>query len=137
MKVALDSADVINGAKSYEFTTTQLSGAYYAHVTVSPSGFECAMALTEECTDKTVVYPCAAVLDDFTALPAINTKLGPAATYDGPNGISHSLTWDVTDLWNCDLYANYSVEDASGDDKSSASKTMDWEALITFVQTPD
>jgi hypothetical protein len=51
MKVALSSADIANGEKSYVFTTAKLSGKYYAHVSVSPAGFECAMALTEECQD--------------------------------------------------------------------------------------
>jgi hypothetical protein len=124
MKVTISSADIVNGAQSHVFTTSKLSGEYFAHVTVSPAGFECAMALTEECQEKFVVYPCKAVLSNFTAIPAINTALGPADVYFGVNGIQHTLNWDVSDLWNCDLYADYKVDTYSGE--SSATGDLDW-----------
>jgi hypothetical protein len=82
------------------------------------------MALAEECQDKFVVYPCKAELSAFTALPAINTALGPADSYFGVNGIKHTLNWNVSDLWNCDLYADYTVQDVTGNSKAKGD--LDW-----------
>jgi hypothetical protein len=39
MRVTITSADIINGAQSHVFTTSKLSGEYFAHVSVSPAGF--------------------------------------------------------------------------------------------------
>jgi hypothetical protein len=72
------------------FTTAELSGEYYAHISVSAVGFECAMALTEDCTEEKVIYLCGAELKDFTAIPAIKfpTETTLASEMEGvANGI--------------------------------------------------
>lgn len=53
-------------------------------------------------------------------------------TYVGANGLNHALNWAVTDLWNCDLCADYSVVDSIGG--SIASSTMTWDSLLSFSE---
>jgi hypothetical protein len=72
-----------------------------------------------------VVYDCKAEISNFTAVPAVNTLLGDSAEYNGPNGILHNLNWDVSDLWNCDLYAKYMVFTA-GTEETLAKKKLTW-----------
>lgn len=49
-EVVISPEDVKNGAWSHDFSLNAVSGDWYAHVTVSPYGFECAMAITDACT---------------------------------------------------------------------------------------
>ncbi len=134
MKVTASDAELRSGKVQKSFSTSKFSGDYYAHVSVSPTGFECAMAMVEECTDVFVQYDCAAVLNSFSAAPGINTEKGDAKTYNGPDGIFHVFDWDVSDLWNCDLYAVYSVVDESGTEEPVSGR-LDWAELIEFTQT--
>lgn len=81
MMVYLTGAEVTNDDHEHMFVTAKLSGDYFAHVSVTPVGFECAMAMVEDCTDVIVRYPCGAELKDFTATPAIhypNTETLPS-----------------------------------------------------------
>lgn len=111
MKLTLTNAEVKNGAVTREFETSKLSGLYYAHVTVAPAGFECAMAMIEECTSESIEIPCAADITKFTAAASIT----PVAKDESEaTGMTHSIAFSVSDLWNCDLYAKYSVQDTNG-----------------------
>lgn len=94
------------------------------------------MSITDACADLPLAYdPCAAVVSDFTASPTINTAVGTAPQHDGPNGIIHSMNWSVSDLWNCNLCANYAVEARNGFD--SAEGSMTWSQLYTFSKSDD
>jgi hypothetical protein len=129
MKLTLTNDEVKNGAVTREFETSKLSGLYYAHVTVAPAGFECAMAMVEECTSESMEIPCAADITKFTATAIIT----PLVTKDlsEATGMTHSIAFSVSDLWNCDLYAKYSVQDTNGGSKAEA--TLKWDDLTTYV----
>lgn len=138
MKVSYQGDEVVNDDFSHMFTTSELSGEYYAHVTVTPVGFECAMALVEECTEEKVIYPCGADLSDFSAVPAINfptAETKPSEMEGISNGIEHSLKWSVSDLYNCNLYAVYDVVDTNGG--STDSQEMTWDELYAYHLTTD
>jgi len=62
MEVVISPEDIKNGSWSHDFMMNSVAGAWYAHVTVSPYGFECAMALTDDCTSIINNPPCAAVV---------------------------------------------------------------------------
>jgi len=49
MTVALQPSDVVNGVFAYTFDSAELTGDYFAHVSITPFGFECAMAIDEDC----------------------------------------------------------------------------------------
>jgi len=49
MTVALTPADINNGDFVYSFNSNEFTGDYFAHVSISPFGFECAMAIDEQC----------------------------------------------------------------------------------------
>jgi len=136
MKVTIGD-DRLSGEVEEKFVTATISGEYFAHVTVSPAGFECAMAMVEECTDVVVQYPCKAVLSKLSGVPAVNTELGPADTYNGVNGIIHTISWDLVDLWNCDLYAKYSVTDDAPEEPTFVEGELDWATLIEFSENDD
>jgi hypothetical protein len=91
----------VNGEWSHEFLTTAITGEWFAHVTITPTGFDCAMSITEECTAVDVSIPCTAAISGLTASNSVNTAMGPADTYYGPDGINHQMNWSVSDLWNC------------------------------------
>lgn len=57
-KTTIEPADIVNGEWSHEFLTSKVNGLWYAHVTVTPAGFECAMAITDGCTPVNVALPC-------------------------------------------------------------------------------
>jgi len=107
LEATIDAADMVNGPWKHEFTTTAITGEWFAHVTITPSGFECAMAITDACTAVDVEVPCNAKVTSFTASNSVNTALGPADIYFGDDGINHQMNWAVTDLWNCNLCAFY------------------------------
>lgn len=58
----IPSADIVNGKWSHDFDLATVNGDWYAHVTVSPTGFECAMSIVDACTEVDVNAPCAAVV---------------------------------------------------------------------------
>jgi hypothetical protein len=80
----IDDADtlrqaIVTGDKiSHTFTTRPLNGVYYAHISLTPFGFECALALDEDCTDMSVAIPCDAKAFDLTGTAIVNTKVGQA-----------------------------------------------------------
>jgi hypothetical protein len=86
--------------------------------------------MAESCTAIDVQKACDATITGFEAIPSVNTANGQAVTYVGANGLNHALNWAVTDLWNCDLCADYSVVDSIGG--SIASSTMTWDSLLSF-----
>jgi len=47
MTVSLNSADIMNGQFEYTFDSDEFTGDYFAHVSITPFGFECAMAIDE------------------------------------------------------------------------------------------
>lgn len=87
MTVNLGTADVVNQKYQFSFDSDELTGDYFAHVSISPFGFECAMAIDEACLDEYVAYPCDAVLSGFRATPTINLEKGPAEEYFGADGM--------------------------------------------------
>jgi len=126
---------MVNGEWSQEFITSAISGEWFVHVTITPDGFDCAMAITDGCAGVTVSEPCNAVVSDFDASNSINTALGAANEYNGPNGIIHHMNWSVSDLWNCNLCASYSVSSLNG--KATNAGTMNWDQLYQFSQVAD
>lgn len=44
----------------------------------------------------------------------------------------HTMNWSVSDLWNCNLCANYYVQDSVG--ASKAEGNMQWEVLYEFSE---
>ena len=104
-------------------------------MTITPSGFDCAMAITDACSGVNVQKACAAEVTGFETSNSVNTALGAADTYNGPNGIIHHFNWAVSDLWNCDLCASYSVSSLNGE--STASATMTWDQLYQFSQVAE
>lgn len=137
--ITLEPEDVKNGSWSHNFELDVVKGTWYAHVTVSPYGFECAMAMTDGCTSLEVTPECTAKVTSFSGIPAINSaKDQDDATYSqdgvyyGPDGMVHTLNWGVSDLWNCNKCATYTVQDSSGG--AVASGTMDYETLAEFSE---
>jgi len=115
-----------------------VKGDWYAHVTVSPYGFECAMALTDACTEIDVVPDCNAQVTKVQGIPSVNPdKDNNDSTYSvdghyfGPDGMLHTMNWAITDLWNCNKCATFSVQDITGN--SQANSTMDFATLAKFV----
>lgn len=100
---------MVNGSFSFEFETSASNGEWHAHILISPYGWECAMAVAEACTQIDVLVPCAASVTSFTGHSAINYEMGEPSTYFGVDGLSHYMNWAVTDLWNCNLCANFHV----------------------------
>jgi len=58
-------AQAAGGTISNTFVQAPIKGEYYAHVTVVPFGFECAMAIDETCTELAVNLPCEAKITYF------------------------------------------------------------------------
>jgi len=71
-EVVISPEDVKNGSWSHDFKLNYVSGEWYTHVTVSPYGFECAMALTDACDSFSPPGNCNAVVTSFSATNAIN-----------------------------------------------------------------
>jgi len=51
------------------------------------------------------------------------------------NGIEHTLSWSVSDLYNCNLYAVYEVVDVNG--STGDEKEMTWDELYAYHLTDD
>jgi len=84
-----------------DFTSTLISGDYYMHVSVRPYGFECAMPFHEDCSGEPIMYPCEAVISNFTAIVTDMTPHDEIPVLGTPRGISHFIDFDATNLWNC------------------------------------
>jgi hypothetical protein len=112
--VPITSAEIVNGSWTTTQTTGNVGGEWFAHVTITPVGFDCALAMAESCTAIDVEKACDATISGFNGIPSINTSNGKAVTYSGPDGLNHAINWAVTDLWNCNLCAAYSVVDSNG-----------------------
>lgn len=135
IEVVISPEDIKNGAWSHDFMMNSVAGAWYAHVTVSPYGFECAMALTDGCTEIDATPVCAATVTSFVgdskATPGDDaTYIDEAGHYYGPDGVTHTLNWGISALWNCNKCASFSVTDESGN--SQVSSTMDAATLLQF-----
>jgi len=120
-----------------------VAGEWYAHVTVSPYGFSCAMALDDGCIGFEVDGVCNAKVTGFTGSTRDNypTTSGADPTYIyqdcegldhyyGPDGVTHTLNWAISELWNCNYCATATVSDSTG--SSTASTTFDKDSLLTF-----
>jgi hypothetical protein len=135
LEQTIEAADVKNGPYENSVVTSAISGEWFVHVTITPDGFDCAMSITDGCAGVNVEQPCAAVVSGFDASNSINTALGAADEYNGANGIIHHMNWSVSDLWNCNLCAQYGVASLNG--KATNSGTMTWEQLYQFSQVAD
>jgi hypothetical protein len=124
--------DLVNGPWSQDFTMATHQGEWYAHVTVSPYGFECAMALTDACTAVDVVTDCQAVISNFSGFA--NKDPSKDDYFFGDNGMIHTMNWAITDLWNCNKCATLSVIDEAG--KVTETAVMDFAALLAFSENP-
>lgn len=49
---------MVNGAVERVFETGIISGEWFVHVTITPTGFDCAMAITDGCAAVDVEQPC-------------------------------------------------------------------------------
>jgi len=116
MHVTLTDAEIKNGKVSREFETKKLNGDYFAHVNVSPAGFECSLALLEECTSESVAMPCNAVITSLEGEMAFKETM------------NHHLKFQITDLWNCDITATLDVEDTNNE--AIASEDLTWKNLV-------
>lgn len=128
--IPITTAEIVNGPWSSTQLTGKVSGEWFAHVTITPVGFECALAMADSCTSIDVAMPCDAVVSGFAGDASINTANGQTAQYVGAAGLNHGLNWSVSDLWNCNLCATYSVADAIGGSTATASMTKS--ELISF-----
>jgi hypothetical protein len=133
--IPISTAEIVNGAWTSTQTTGKVSGEWFAHVTITPIGFNCALAMVDTCTAIDVVMPCEAAVSGFSGDASINTQNGQLPTYVGPAGLNHALNWSVSDLWNCNLCASYSVADSMGGSTSSAN--MSKSSLISFSGATD
>lgn len=135
-EVVIAPEDVKNGAWSHDFTLNAVSGDWYAHVTVSPYGFECAMAITDACTMGEVDMPCNAAVTSWVGTPANNPDVTDDSYVDadghyyGPYGTVHSLNWGITGLWNCNKCATLYVSDESG--TATDSYALDYDTLAQY-----
>jgi len=109
--IPITSAEIVNGPWTATKTTGSVGGEWFAHVTIAPVGFECALAMADSCTSVSVEKNCAATVSNFNGIPSINTA-GHPVTYYGEDGLNHAINWAISDLWNCDLCAVYSVKDS-------------------------
>lgn len=101
-EVVLGPDDVKNGAWSHDFNLNDVGGMWYAHVTVSPYGFECAMAITDGCAPIDVHATCEAQVTGWDVENSVYTT--------GTNGhmeISNDLHWTIENLWNCNICATW------------------------------
>lgn len=135
MEVVISPMDIKNGSWSHDFEMNSVAGDWYAHVTVSPYGFECAMALTDGCTAINVTPVCNAKVTSFVgdskATPGTDPDyIDENGRYYGPDGVTHTLNWGISELWNCNKCASFSVTDESG--QSTVSSTMDAATLLQF-----
>lgn len=72
LEYVMNNDDLVNGSISHTFNTSQVSGEWSAHVTISPYGFACGMAIAEACASVDVDIPCAAKVTGFSGYSAIN-----------------------------------------------------------------
>lgn len=111
-------------------TPSYITGEWYAHVSVIPADFECAMAITDECWKIDVEKKCAGEVKITEVSNEINLALGAADQYVGENGIIHNLNWEVSDLWNCNYCAHYRLKSITG--TSEAEGSMTYKELVAF-----
>ena len=77
LSTTIPADQLVNGAWSQDFTTDKISGEWFMHVTVTPTGFDCAIAMTDACSPVEIAAPCAAEVSGFKASNSINSAMGP------------------------------------------------------------
>lgn len=93
-------------------------------MTLAPFGFECAIAIDEDCTEISVAVSCKAKAYDFTGVASVNNKVGTAPIHQSSEGISHIINFAIDDLLNCNLRAEIEVKQQN-------------ETLVTRELNPD
>ena len=130
------SLDEVTAANhTHEFNTTKLSGEYFAHVSITPYGLECAFAITEDCTSELVYSPCEAEAFGLSARSVINMDLDDVTVLSEDN-LVHTIDFSMNyeKFWNCDLEATVTVYQAGGNStEPDASIVMDRDELSRFI----
>lgn len=113
-----------------------VAGDWYAHVSVTPAYFDCAMALTDACMliEPPVPAPaCEAKIKNLKALASINDAVGDE-TYNGADGMMSTMTWNVDNIWDCGekLCSDYSL--LSEDGVSTFTGAQSWSQIYTHYQ---
>jgi hypothetical protein len=121
-EVVLGPDQVKNGAYSHEFLLNNVDGLWYAHVTVSPYGFECAMAITDGCTDINVAAPCAA---QVTSWDVENSLYTDSSHESAP--IANDIYWTMENLWNCNICATWGSSSSQDPEFVAIQPTFSWD----------
>jgi len=92
-------------------TNEGITGDWYMHVSINPTGFDCAMPITDFCMQIDEFCPpdhpnypdcpqpaCEA---SIVGLKGVVARNNPDETYMGPDGLMHTLTWTVPSVWGC------------------------------------
>jgi len=125
----IPSVDIVNGKWSHDFDLATVNGAWYAHVTVSPTGFECAMTIVDACTEVDVNAPCTAVVSETSVINYINKF--PS---DPSEGVLNIMPFSVDHLYNCNLCANINTSSPDDPAVEPINNSISWSELIHFMK---